>query len=253
MKRIIPTALAIIALLMPITAKAETKTATFDFSVNTYGFPSCPGISETGSSSYIISPETAISNNGVTITLAPSPYKAGSKYIANWRSDINALYYNNLSHFIIKTSETGASITNVTITFSNGKNGSRSYFYDTWQSSRVDLSSYYTLKDDIGTLDLSTQKYSVIQWFNNQAQAELYIKKIEVSYNMITSGIENATDSSFKVIAGKGNIRIDGNANNIQIYNIGGAMISQNRCSIECQPGIYIVKVNGIAKKVIVK
>lgn len=255
MKRIISMALAIIALLIPITANAETMTATFDFSVNSYGFPACPNVNEIGSKEYIISPETEITNNDISMVLAPSPFKAGTNYIVNWRSDLNALYYNNLSHFIIKVNESGSTISKVTLTFANGYHGGRSYFFNTWQNStnnpRIDLSSNYALNNDIGTLDISSQSLAEIHWYC-QTKAELHIKKIEVIYSLITSGVESVEESN-KIIANNGVIRILGNPKSIQVYNISGSMISQGKNTINCQPGIYIVKVDEKARKVIVK
>lgn len=231
---------------------AETITATFDFSSNNYGLPECPNIGEIGSSEYVIKSETVISNNGVSIILAPSPYKASTKYVANWRGDLNALYYNNLSHFTIKTTESGAMLNNVTITFANGMNGNTSYFYNTYTQDKVRLNNY-TLTGDIGTLDLSSTKYSEIHWFNSTDKKELQIKKIEVTYIIDTSALNNAYNNGYKIIANNGTIKVFGDYNTIEVYNISGAMISQNKSIIECPMGIYIVKVNDVAQKVVVR
>lgn len=244
-----------VSVLLSVTGNAETKTATFDFTSNSYGFPACPNLDDIGSKEYIINSETVITNNDISIILAPSPFKTGTKYIVNWRSDLNALYYNNLSHFIIKVNETGATISKVTMTFANGYNGGRSYFFNTWQNStenpRIDLSSNYTLNNDIGTLDISNLSLTETHWYC-QTKTELRIKKIEVEYNLVASGIENPSNIN-KIITNKGCISVTGDYKSIQVYNISGSMISQGESFINCQPGIYIVKVDGIAKKVIVK
>lgn len=251
MKRICFSIVTIIIALTTNISKAETGVASFDFTANSWGFPVCSSLSDI--SSYYISPETKIQNNGITITLAPSPYKISSKYIANWRSDINALYYNTYSHFIIKTNVSDAVISNVEIRFADGQNGGRGYFFDTWQNSRKDLNNKYTLSNDLGTLDLNGESFSEIHWLMNQNDgAKLQIKEIIITYNSITSTINNiSTDFTINTI--NGGIIVDGNPNDICIYNISGAMISHGKKEIICPSGIYIVKVDGKARKVIVK
>ena len=249
MKRLFLYILAIIAFTNIV--KAETGTASFDFSINSWGLPACPGLSEI--SSYNISAETKLQDNGVTITLAPSPYKISSKYVGNWRSDINALYYNTYSHFVIKTNDAESVISKIDITFADGQNGGRGYFYDTWQTNKVNLNNKYTLTGDYGSLDLTCENYSEIHWLCNQNDgAKLQIKKIVVSYNSVTSAIDNVSNSNI-VTTFKGGIKINGKYTNISVYNISGSMISKNQNEINCPAGIYIVKIDGKAIKVIVK
>ena len=56
-----------------------------------------------------------------------------------------------------------------------------------------------------------------------------------------------------KVIGGVGEINVIGDASNIETYTIGGALVSKNQANIYVAAGLYIVKVDGIATKVIVK
>lgn len=243
--------------LIALSGNAETKTATFDFSSNNYNFPECPDISDSSNGDLAISNGDAgyeITDKGISIILAPQPYKKSTgNYYTMWRSDIKVLFYDTFSHFVIKTNEVGSIITQVIITFANEKNGGTGYFFDTWSPSKKKAVGSYSLSNDVGTLDLSNETYSEIHWLCNQAATELHIKKIEVSYSLDTSALSNISNDVNKVIASNGAIRVEGEYKSIQVFNISGSMISQGKSTINCQPGIYIVKVDGKAKKVIVR
>lgn len=68
-----------------------------------------------------------------------------------------------------------------------------------------------------------------------------------------TTGIESSDISETKITAGNGYIEITGNAEEIEIYDLQGNLISQNETYTTCTNGIYIVKIDGITTKVIVK
>ncbi|MDD2960948.1 MAG: hypothetical protein PHR45_02555 [Muribaculaceae bacterium] len=57
-----------------------------------------------------------------------------------------------------------------------------------------------------------------------------------------------------KVIGGVGEINVIGeNIQSIEVYTIGGALISTNEANIQCVAGIYLVRVDGQVTKVIVR
>lgn len=68
-----------------------------------------------------------------------------------------------------------------------------------------------------------------------------------------TVGVEDVEEENIKVFVEKGNICLSGNADTIEVYTINGILISRNSRVIECQPGIYIVKVDDKVMKVIVR
>ena len=63
-----------------------------------------------------------------------------------------------------------------------------------------------------------------------------------------------AAEEGAKAIGGNGEIVIVGEASNVEVYNIAGALVEEgNLTNIPCATGIYVVKVDGKAQKVIVK
>lgn len=70
-----------------------------------------------------------------------------------------------------------------------------------------------------------------------------------------TSGIEDAVaGEAVKAIGLDGRIAIIGEAADVEVFNMGGALIAKgNLNEVNCQAGAYIVKVDGEAQKVIVK
>ena len=63
-----------------------------------------------------------------------------------------------------------------------------------------------------------------------------------------------AAEEGTKAIGGNGEIVIVGEASNVEVYNIAGALVEEgNLTNIPCATGIYVVKVDGKAQKVIVK
>jgi hypothetical protein len=71
----------------------------------------------------------------------------------------------------------------------------------------------------------------------------------------IPTGIGEASlaTPSVRVIGGIGKITVEGTARDIAVYTISGAMVSRDRATISCAPGIYIVKVDGKSYKTIVR
>ena len=57
-----------------------------------------------------------------------------------------------------------------------------------------------------------------------------------------------------KVLGLDGEIAIVGEAADVEVYNMGGALIAKGNLErISCPQGIYVVKVDGNVQKVIVK
>ena len=72
------------------------------------------------------------------------------------------------------------------------------------------------------------------------------------SFDVVAS-VDNAFADSYSVSVSKGFIEITGSADTIEVYTIGGALISKDSAKIACSTGMYIVKVDGKATKVVVK
>lgn len=68
-------------------------------------------------------------------------------------------------------------------------------------------------------------------------------------------GIETTNDPKTDVIVagGIGELRIEGIAESIKIYTINGILVSENTRKLQCAPGVYIVKIDGETRKVIVR
>lgn len=229
-------------------ASAETKTATFDFSVNTYGFPECTSISEIMSKR--IEVDTKIETNGITMTLAPSPY-GGDNFPPCWYLPYSSLYFNYKSCFELSADQPTNIIKQVVITFAGDMTGTKGYFIDSFKTFQP--LNFYTLNNNIGTLDLSEQKYSSVGWYCTQEE-KLQIKQIDVLYEVDpATSVTETVASDYQLEIRNGFINILGNYNTIEIYNISGILISKNKINTYCPPGIYIVRIDGKAKKVIVK
>jgi hypothetical protein len=74
-----------------------------------------------------------------------------------------------------------------------------------------------------------------------------------ISAKSNTTGVAGVGAASVKVIAGVGQISIVGSAKSIEVYTAGGALISKNQVRVNCAPGFYVVRVDGVATKVLVK
>jgi hypothetical protein len=79
-----------------------------------------------------------------------------------------------------------------------------------------------------------------------------YIAKYKFTYK--NSGVKAVKSTpDYKVIGRNGEITVTGANGNIEVYTASGALISTGTANVNCAPGLYIVKVNGQATKVIVK
>lgn len=65
-------------------------------------------------------------------------------------------------------------------------------------------------------------------------------------------GVEVAAEA--RPVAGDGRIVIAGDADNVEVYNIGGSVVAKgNLTEVTCPQGVYIVRIDGKAHKVVVK
>lgn len=82
-----------------------------------------------------------------------------------------------------------------------------------------------------------------------------YYRRFVVATAYGTSGVDDvAGDDAPRAVGLVGAISIVGDASNVEVYTIGGSLVSKGDASrIECQSGVYIVKVDGSLQKVIVK
>lgn len=78
-----------------------------------------------------------------------------------------------------------------------------------------------------------------------------YIAKYKLT--LPASGVDNVAAPAAKVFGGVGEIAVVGDARDIAVYRMDGVMMSHNQANVKCAAGLYIVKVDGNATKVIVK
>ena len=64
---------------------------------------------------------------------------------------------------------------------------------------------------------------------------------------------EVAADATAKVVGGNGEINVIGEASQIEVYTLGGALVSKGEANVKCASGCYIVVVDKKATKVVVK
>ncbi len=64
---------------------------------------------------------------------------------------------------------------------------------------------------------------------------------------------EVAADATAKVVGGNGEINVIGEASQIEVYTLGGALVSTGKANVKCAAGCYIVVVDKKATKVVVK
>lgn len=80
---------------------------------------------------------------------------------------------------------------------------------------------------------------------------DLNAGKMTVSENV--GAEEVAADATATVVGGNGEINVIGEANKIEVYTLGGALVSAGKANVKCAAGCYIVVVDKKATKVVVK
>lgn len=126
----------------------------------------------------------------------------------------------------------------------------------TWSKTNKQLSDdedalavFYRFSDVSSNNAPADGKYDVegfVSVYNSTVQ--LYPTKMTVN-----SGVADVEAAKAVVVAGDGTINVLGEANSIEVYTVGGALVSKNAASVEVAAGLYIVKVDGKATKVVVK
>ena len=66
------------------------------------------------------------------------------------------------------------------------------------------------------------------------------------------SGVD-AVEVAAQVIAGVGVINVVGEAETVEVYSMSGALVSAGETSVECAPGVYLVRVDRNVTKVVVR
>lgn len=107
----------------------------------------------------------------------------------------------------------------------------------------------------VGALDVFRAGGDANAWMVERGQAKftLNLRDMKVSASILSGVDEAEAVAAAKVIAGQGFIEVVGEAENVEVYTVAGALVSAGQKSIECAAGIYLVKVDGNVTKVIVR
>ena len=98
----------------------------------------------------------------------------------------------------------------------------------------------------------SANTVELYQYFPAETAGQGWIAKY--TFTDPNAGVEGLAEApKAKVVAGQGVIRVEGEAQNIAVYSVSGALVSQNEVEVECGAGVYIVNVDGAVSKVIVR
>ena len=86
-----------------------------------------------------------------------------------------------------------------------------------------------------------------------QVKLSLDLNQMKVSASIL-SGIEESKANADAIVIGtEGFIEVVGDAENVEVYTIAGALVSTGQKSVECASGIYVVNVDGNVTKVVVR
>lgn len=94
-----------------------------------------------------------------------------------------------------------------------------------------------------------------IKFFENENQGgsgTVCIRKLD-SFNEIPSGVEGVEKATAKVYGGQGEIRVEGVAGQFAVYSYSGALVTTGSEVVSVPAGMYIVLVDGVATKVVVR
>lgn len=138
------------------------------------------------------------------------------------------------------------------VTITSEEDGEYTNYYANSGSDRVWIYSKFSTftNDDFAALEAG-KEYDVtgiVTVF--KSEPEIYIVSVDE-----TSGVEGVVaEADVKVLGLDGEIAIMGEAADVEVYNMGGALIAKGNLErISCPQGIYVVKVDGNVQKVIVK
>lgn len=156
--------------------------------------------------------------------------------------------------------------------------GDEDYLVYSWRyySTEVAYESGFAvlrLSDEEKVAEMKSQGTNILanpafgQWFAavpvSDTQAEIYhyfpaagANNAFISkyiFDLASSSVEGVETTTAKVVANHGEINVIGNANSVEVYNVGGILISKDEMNVKCNAGIYLVKVDGKVSKVIVR
>lgn len=100
------------------------------------------------------------------------------------------------------------------------------------------------------TTDKKYDLYGIATIFGKDKKVQIY--PLEFVEATITN-IEDITSNSTVIVSNNGAIEVIGEASNIEVYSMSGSLVSKNVAKTICPNGVYIVKVDGKASKVVVK
>lgn len=73
------------------------------------------------------------------------------------------------------------------------------------------------------------------------------------SYTDIPAGVEGVDKATAKVVGGQGEIRVEGVVGQFAVYSYSGALVATGSEAVSVPAGMYIVLVDGVATKVVVR
>lgn len=138
------------------------------------------------------------------------------------------------------------------VTITSEEDGEYTNYYANSGSDRVWIySKFSTFTNDALAALEAGKEYDVtgiVTVF--KSEPEIYIVSVDE-----TSGVEGVVaEAGVKVLGLDGEIAIVGEAADVEVYNMGGALIAKGNLErVSCPQGIYVVKVDGNVQKVIVK
>ena len=94
-----------------------------------------------------------------------------------------------------------------------------------------------------------------IKFFENENQGgsgTVCIRKLD-SFDENPSGVEGVEKATAKVFGGQGEIRVEGVAGQFAVYSYSGALVATGSEAVSVPTGMYIVLVDGVATKVVVR
>lgn len=94
-----------------------------------------------------------------------------------------------------------------------------------------------------------------IKFFENENQGgsgTVCIRKLD-SFDENPSGVEGVEKATAKVYGGQGEIRVEGVAGQFAVYSYSGALVATGSEVVSVPAGMYIVLVDGVATKVVVR
>ena len=243
---------AVLAVLLVVlggmVARAESTTVEFDFTENKYGFPVTTDDNENE-----IKATIKDDNENVSITIGS--LWTGSNYQALWKQSVSALCY-EYNSFIVFTASEGSYLESISLVFADSNNaGGRNYFYKTHSNLTATLEPYvYDADTNIGTLTITEEDCSTVEWVCKD-KSKMDLSKIIVTYyseDTMVGVDEVAEGRKWSVSGNGGRVTVSGEARSIEIYGINGMLLARNKRELACPAGIYIVRIDGTAQKLIV-